>query len=172
MKTKRPKEKYRYCFPNFLAKAMANVDMKTQMQSSMLSQFLLLIGLTVMVCFMVFSKQMTGFYKFMVIFNLLAGWLLITSYLITTYQQYVSYAGAIGYNPQAEKAAIKRKGNIFKRIILAIKKKKKLKSSGLVPLLVNDALKNMDKAEGTQKQLEKIPKENSLIESKGGRKNG
>lgn len=172
MKTKKPKEKYKYCFPNFLAKAMAKVDMRTQMESSMLSQFLLLIGLSIMVCFMVFSKQMTGFYKFMVIFNLLAGWLLITSYLITTYQQYTNYAEAIGYNPQAEKAAIKKKGNIFKRIILAIKKKKKLKSSGLVPNFVEDALKNMDKAEGTQKQLEEIPKENSLIELKGGRKNG
>lgn len=155
MKTKKPKEKYSYCFPNFLAKAMAKVNMRTQMESSMLSQFLLIIGLSIMVLYIIFSQQVSGFYKFMVIFNLLCGWLLISSYLITTYQQYTSYAGAIGYDPQAERAAIKKRGNIFKRIIIAIKNKKKKKSTGLVqssstglvPNFVKDALKNMEKME-------------------------
>ena len=158
-KQKKPKEKHRYVFPNFLAKAMSKVSMRAQMESSMLSQFLLLIGLSIMVIYIIFSRDVGGFYKFMVIFNLLCGFLLISSYLVTTYQQYVSYAGAIGYDPAAEKAAVRKRGNIFKRIIMAIKnKRKKKKSSGLVPNFVNDALKNMEKMDGTQKKLEEIPK--------------
>lgn len=123
-KNKKTKEKFSYVFPNILAKAMAKVDMRTQMESSMLSQFLLIIGLSIMILYMIFTKQTTGFYKFLVIFNLLCGWLLISSYLITTYQQYTSYATAMGYDPAAEKAAVRKKGNIFKRIKIAIRNKK------------------------------------------------
>ena len=74
-------------------------------------------------------------------FNLVCAWFLITSYLVTTYQQYTSYMEAMGFDPAAEKTAIKKKGNILKRIIKAIKEKKKRKI--LAPTLVNDALKNM-----------------------------
>jgi len=157
-KTKKPKEKYRYCLPNFLAKGMAKVDFRAQMQAGMLSQFLLLIGLSIMVVFMIFSGQTTGFYKFIVIFNLLCGWLLISSYLVTTYGQYVSYAEAIGYDPQAERAAVKKQGNIFKRIRNAIRRRKERKNkilvSGLVPSIVKDALENMEKMEEIPKGLE------------------
>ena len=98
-KTKKPKEKHRYVFPNFMAKAMAKVSMRAQMEAGMMSQGLLLLGLTAMVLFMIFSQQTTGWYKFMVIFNLLCGWFLISSYLVTTYHQYVSYAEAMGFPP-------------------------------------------------------------------------
>jgi len=172
MKTKKPKEKYKYAFPNFLAKGMAKVSMRTQMESSMLSQFLLIIGLTIMVLFMIFSRQTTGFYKFLIIFNLLCGWLLISSYLVTTYQQYTSFMGAMGYDPQAERAAVKRKGNIFKRIILAIKNKRKKKleaniiSNSSVPNLVSDALKNMEEMKETQIGPEEILKEHNKFQNK------
>jgi len=157
-KNKKPKEKHRYVFPNFLAKGMSKVDMRTQMEAGMLSQFLLLIGLTIMVLFMIFSQQTNGFYKFLVIFNLLCGWLLISSYLVTTYQQYVSYSEAMGFDPDAEKKAVKKQGNIFKRIRNAIKnkKKKKIEHLGLVPSIVNDALKNMEKMEEIPKELEEL----------------
>ena len=163
MKTKKPKEKHRYVFPNFLAKGMAKVSMRAQMEAGMMSQFLLLIGLSTMVLFMIFSKQTTGWYKFMVIFNLICGWFLISSYLVTTYQQYVSYAEAIGYDPAAERAAVKKKGNIFKRIIMAIKRKrkKKIKQTGLVPGIVNDALTNMKKIEQVPGELKEFPGENT-----------
>jgi len=156
-KQKKEKEKFSYVFPNVLAKAMSKVDMRAQLEASMLSQFLLLIGLSAMVLYIIFTRQTSGFYKFMIIFNLLCGWVLISSFLITTYQQYTSYGEAMGFDPKAEKAAVKKKGNIFKRIMLAIKNKKK--SKGLTPNFVEDALKNMEKAEGTQRSLEEIPKE-------------
>ena len=165
MKTKKPKEKHRYVFPNFMAKGMAKVSMRAQMEAGMMSQFLLLIGLSAMVLFIIFSRQTTGWYKFMVIFNLLCGWFLISSYLVTTYQQYVSYSEAMGFDPAAEKAAVKKKGNIFKRIKLAFKnrKKKKMKQkeliqnseSGLVSGIVNDALINMENIEDIPKKDER-----------------
>ena len=169
MKTKKPKEKHRYVFPNFMAKGMAKVSMRAQMEAGMMSQFLLLLGLTAMVLFMIFSKQTTGWYKFMVIFNLICGWFLISSYLITTYNQYTSYAEAMGFDPAAEKAAVKKKGNIFKRIILAIKnkRKKKLEAKILVPTLVNDALTNMEKMEDIPKgEIEQVPKELKEVQDK------
>ncbi len=104
------KEKHRYILPNFLAKAMSKVDMRAQMQASIMSQFLLIIGLTMMVIFMIVSHQTSGLYKFIVIFNLLCGFVLISSYLITTYDQYRNYSEAMGFDPAAEKAAVKKKG--------------------------------------------------------------
>jgi len=130
-RTKKPKEKHRYVLPNFLAKAMSKVDMRAQMQASILSQFLLIIGLTFMVIFMIISTQTTGLYKFIVIFNLLCGFVLISSYLITTYDQYKNYSEAMGFDPAAEKAAVKKKGNIFKRIKLSIKNKRAKKRKNI-----------------------------------------
>ena len=157
---KRTKEKYKYAFPNFFARAMSKVSMRAQMESSMMSQFLLLIGLTVMVLFMIFSHQTSGFYKFMVIFNLVAAWFLITSYLITTYQQYTSYMEAMGYDPEAEKAAIKKKGGILRRIKEAIKNKKKKKQGekGLAPDLVDNALKSMEEVRGFKENMNEVIK--------------
>jgi len=152
--TKKPKEKHRYVFPNILAKAMAKVDMRAQMESSMLSQFLLIIGLTLMVIFMIISHQTSGLYKFIVIFNLLCGWVLISSYLVTTYQQYTSYASAMGFDPAAEKAAVKKKGHIFKRIKLAIKnkhaKKKSKKSNISINIESKDIPANTEMKGGTE----------------------
>ena len=124
------KEKYSYCFPDFLAKAMSKVDFRTQMEAGMLSQFLLILGLSIMMIFLLFAEQTSGFYKFMIIFNLACGWLLISSYLITTYQQYTSYMEALGIDPEEEKKRVKRRGNIFKRIWLAIKSKYYTKLKG------------------------------------------
>jgi len=113
------------------------------MEASMMSQFLLIIGLSIMVLYIIFSKQVSGFYKFVVIFNLICGWVLISSYLVTTYQQYTNFMEAMGFDPQAEKAEIRKRGNIFKRIIRAVKNKRK-KSDRLVPNLVEDASKSME----------------------------
>jgi len=46
-KMTKKQRKYSYCFPNFLAKAMAKVDFRAQMESGMLSQFFLIVGLSI-----------------------------------------------------------------------------------------------------------------------------
>lgn len=138
--TKKQKEKYKFVFPNFLAKAMAKVDMRTQMESSMLSQGLLLIGLTIMAVLMIWtSSARSTFSTIMIVFNLCAAWLLMSSYLVTTYQQYTNYMEAAGYDPQAEKVKVKASGNIFKRISNAIKAKK-VKKEFKVPTLIGNAM--------------------------------
>jgi len=136
------KEKYKYCFPNFMAKAMAKVDFRAQMEAGMLSQFLLICGLTAMMLFLMFTQQTSGFYKFMIIFNLACGWLLISSYLVTTYQQYTSYMDALGIDPEEEKRRVKLRGNIFKRIWLAIKGNKKinLKEDNTLEIIKEDII--------------------------------
>ena len=49
---KKPKEKYKFVFPNAMAKMMAKVNMRTQMESSMLSQGLLDSGMGFIVSYM------------------------------------------------------------------------------------------------------------------------
>ena len=167
------KEKHRYVFPDILAKAMSKVDMRAQMQASMLSQFLLIIGLTIMVLFMIISNQTTGLYKFIVIFNLLCGWVLISSYLITTYQQYTHFSTQMGFDPAAEKAAVKKKGHIFKRIKIAIKNKhaKKMKDKELPEEAVKGLISSLeDVKEGKyetvknyeEKEMKDIPLEKEM----------
>jgi len=138
--TKKPKEKYKFVFPNAMAKVMSKVNMRTQMESSMLSQGLLLIGLTIVAILMIWtSGDRSVFSTIMIVFNLCAAWLLMSSYLVTTYQQYTNYMEAAGYDPQAERAKVKASGNIFKRISNA-KKAKKVKEEFKVPTLIGDAM--------------------------------
>lgn len=110
------KEKYRYVFPDILAKTMNKIDMRAQMQAGMLSQFLLLVGLSLMVIYMVFFGPSDIVYKILIIFNMTCGWVLISSTLVTTYQQYTNYMAAMGFDPEAEKREVRKRGNIFKRI--------------------------------------------------------
>ncbi len=144
MKDKKPK--HNYVFPEKMANFMAKVDFRTQMEAGMMSQFLLLIGLTVLMFFMILFQPGTWWYKGMVIFNMAAGWLLIGSYLVTTYQQYVAYMEAMEIDPDEERKKVKKKGNIVKRIIMAMKNRR-IKKQSIVPQLVFDALESKKKIE-------------------------
>ena len=111
------KEKHSYCFPDFMAKAMKKVDFRTQLEASMLSQFLLIIGLTLMVIMNLVAGSGNLWTKIIVTFNLICGWVLISSYLVTTYQQYTSYMNARGFDAREEKKESRLKGNLIQRII-------------------------------------------------------
>lgn len=80
-----------YIFPDFLAKAMSKIDMRTQFEASMLSMTLMLIGMIITIIYFVIYFDFQTWYKIVLIFNGLAGFLFMSSYLTTTYQQYVSY---------------------------------------------------------------------------------
>ncbi|MFA5396176.1 MAG: hypothetical protein WC346_09240 [Methanogenium sp.] len=121
-------DKYSYIFGQKLSNLMNRIDMRTQLESSMMSMFLLLIGLSLMVIYMaIFSLAGWG-YKILIIFNMLCGWVLIGSNLVTTKHQYNSYMEAMNIDPKAEKKAMKARGNIFKRIRLSQQMKKKKKN--------------------------------------------
>jgi hypothetical protein len=96
-KEKRPKNKldHKYVFPNFLASAMKNTDVKTQLRAAMLSMLLLLIGMILMSVYTIIYLQQGWIFKGLILFNVAAGFLFMTSYLVTTFQQYVSYMAAI-----------------------------------------------------------------------------
>jgi len=126
-KHKEDAEKYSYCFPKGVASTMGKISMRSQMEASMLSQFLLLIGMTIMIVYMLITKQSSVLYKIIITFNLLCGFLLIGSYLVTTYNQYTSFMGSMGYDPKQEKEMVRKRGNLFKRIKLARKEAKERK---------------------------------------------
>ena len=143
MKNKK-KEKLSFVFPNIMARMMKKIDMRAQLEASMMSMFLILIGMTVMVIYLIIYGQMGLFYKGLIVFNLLCGFVLISSFLVTTYHQYISFMEISGIDPDKHKEEIKKRGNIFKRIKLALKKKQNIELNP-APQLVQDAVENMIK---------------------------
>ena len=140
------KEKHSYVFPDLMAKMMKKIDMRTQMESSLLSMFMIMVGMILMATYLFFFTEGSAYYKGLILFNLGCAFLFISSFLVTTYQQYVSYMDLMGIDQRDHKAEIKKRGNIFKRIYLAIKNrkpKKKKKDEGFPVLsLVEEALSN------------------------------
>lgn len=118
------KVKNKYIFPDFLALAMSKVSMRTQLESSLMSEFLLMCGMILMGIYTIFYSQQGLFFKVGIALNLFFGFLFMSSYLVTTFQQYQNYLETMGIDTEAEKKAIKAKGNIFKRIWLAWKNRK------------------------------------------------
>jgi len=151
--SKKQKEKYKFCFPDPMAKMMKKVDMRTQMESSLFSMFLVLISMSLMAVYLILFAEGTLVYKIIVVANLLCGFLFIFSFLITTYHQYISYMEILGIDPEEHKREIKKRGNILKRIYLAIKEnkaKKKLEKEKteqnkiLTPTLLEEAKNNLE----------------------------
>ena len=138
--SKKEKEKLKFIFPDIMSKFMKKVDMRVQMESSMMSISLIMIGMITMVIYLSIYGQMGWFYKGLIIFNLLCGFVFISSFLVTTYHQYLSYMEMANIDPEKERREILKKGNIFKRIKLAMKRKKKKE---MAPQLVEDATQRM-----------------------------
>lgn len=90
-----PKKQSTYIFPNFIAKSMSKASPKVQYESSMMGTFLILVSITLTWVYYVFFTQMSVLGKVFVAFNALAGYLMLSSMLVTTYQQYQQYLQAI-----------------------------------------------------------------------------
>jgi len=84
------KKSYNYCIPSPMAKFMSMIDDRTQMEASMLSMFLLMIGLLLFTTYTILYIDWNWWMKGMTIFNSLCGVLFMFSYLVTTFQQYQS----------------------------------------------------------------------------------
>jgi glucan phosphoethanolaminetransferase (alkaline phosphatase superfamily) len=89
------KLKHKYIFPNIMANMMKNIDMKTQLEASMMSMFLLLAGMMLMSIYTFLYLTQGMVFKILLVFNLLAGFIFMSSFLVTTYQQYLSFMDAI-----------------------------------------------------------------------------
>jgi len=84
-----------YIFPSPMAKIMSVVSPKVQYESSMLGTALLCLSVVITSVYYIFFTQSNWFVKGFVIFNGLAGLLLLGSMLVTTYQQYLQYMQAV-----------------------------------------------------------------------------
>jgi len=92
VKKKKKKSKGNYCFPSPLAKIMEKVDIRTQYEASLLSMSFILVGLFISAFYMMFFVSgLQGWYKVVSIINLIAGFIFLSSFLVTTFQQYKSY---------------------------------------------------------------------------------
>ncbi len=162
MTKKKEKEKLKFIFPNMMAKMMKNVDMRTQMESSIMSMFMILVGMCLMTIYLIFFGDMGIVYKCLILFNLCCAFLFISSFLVTTYQQYVSYMEMAGIDPNKHREEILKRGNIFKRIKIAIQNRKKRKEEGKKleqPPIVKDAIENMIKIKQEElKDMKKLEK--------------
>lgn len=103
--------KHTYFFPNFVGRAMARVDMRTQLEASMVSMTLILIGLILTTVYILFFVAFPLWYKITVVINLLAGFGFITSNLVTTFQQYQSYLSAVEFQAQLKDSEMKGGSN-------------------------------------------------------------
>lgn len=84
-------EKHSYALPDVMAKAMKTVDMRTQYESSILSTFLIMIGITSMAVYFIFLTDVGLTMKILTGMNSLFGLFFMYSNLVTVYQQYVIY---------------------------------------------------------------------------------
>lgn len=126
-KKNKEKEKFKFIFPNIMSKMMKEVPMRVQLESSLISMFLIMISLSFMVFYLLFFGEGSIAYKIILTINLVCGFMFISSFLVTTYQQYISHMEMMGYDPKKEKEEVRKRGNIFKRIGLAIKERNKIK---------------------------------------------
>ncbi len=127
VKEKKDKEKLRFFFPSKIAERMKKIDTRTQLEASMSSMALIMVGMLLLAVHqLIYSEQGWVFISLMV-FNMLCGFLFLGSYLVTTYQQWVNHMEIMGIDPDKEKVAVKSKGNIVRRIMLAIRTKNERK---------------------------------------------
>lgn len=141
------KEKLKFIFPNIMAKMMKNIDMRAQLESSMISMFMIMIGMTLTVIYTTFFVEMAITYKCLLIFNLFCAFIFISSFLVTTYQQYISYMTMAGIDPDKHRKEILKRGNIFKRIKIALdnRKKRKQGKKNKRLVIIDEAIENMIK---------------------------
>lgn len=95
--------KHRYVFPNIMAKWMSKVDQRTQYEASIMGNLLILAGLIWFGVMMTFFSQSTLTFKIMADFNVVAGFILLSSSMVTQYQQYKAYMEAMESMKEIEK---------------------------------------------------------------------
>jgi len=86
-----PQEPHAYALPDIMARVMKNVDMRTQYESSILSMFFIMVGMIAFTIYLVFLTDFSLIFKILTAFNSFFGIIFMLSYLVTTYQQYISY---------------------------------------------------------------------------------
>lgn len=95
------KPKNNYIFPDFLGKWMSKVDLKTQYEATMLSMSFMMLGLIVSAVYLLlYIDSFQMWYKIFLVINMVAGLIFMSSNLVTTFQQYKSYAEALEFQEE------------------------------------------------------------------------
>jgi len=89
------KTKGNYVFGKKGGSTMNKISPRTQYEAAMLSMIFIMIGLIAMSIYMPFT-DISLFLKIFIPFNSLCGLVLLSSFLITTFQQYQSYLAVMG----------------------------------------------------------------------------
>lgn len=101
------KVKNKYIFPNVMAKVMAKIDMRTQFEASMMSMTLIFLGMVASIIYLPIYTDFGVVYKVFLVVNLLAGMGFISSFLVTTYQQYQSYMEHVDFQKEMKGGTLK-----------------------------------------------------------------
>lgn len=96
IKMENKKTKGNYVFPNIMAKMMKGISQRTQFEAELMSLTFILIGLLIMAIFTVFFTNTSVFVKVMVSVNAIAGFVFLSSRLVTSFQQYNQFLTAMG----------------------------------------------------------------------------
>jgi len=86
-----------YMFPSPMAKLMEKIDQRTQYESSMLSVIGILLGMITIALYSIIFTGVTPFMKVMIGINTIAAFFFLSSSLVTTYQQYITYLESIEF---------------------------------------------------------------------------
>ena len=87
----RQKEEHSYIFPKKMARIMAVIDQRTQYESALLSMTFIMIGMLALTIYMDFFTAQTLLFKIMFTFNIVCGFFLMGSFLITQFQSYIQF---------------------------------------------------------------------------------
>lgn len=92
---KKKKQTGNYVFPSILANIMKKVSTRTQLEAEMMSISCILLGILVLGFITLFSG-LSGWVKFITIINMCAAFVLLSSRLVTSFQQYQNYLNSMG----------------------------------------------------------------------------
>jgi hypothetical protein len=98
------KSKNNYIFGDLLGKAMSKIDLRTQLEASMMSMSLMAFGLIITMTYLITYMDFPTWYKITLAINGLAGIVFMWSFLITTFQQYKSYMEVIEFQKQEKQS--------------------------------------------------------------------
>jgi len=86
--------KHRYVFPSIMAKWMAKIPQKTQYEASMMSTLFMLVGILYFIVISILgTASLTS--RIVLTVELIAAFVLLSSQLVTQFQQYQSYCQAM-----------------------------------------------------------------------------
>ena len=80
---------------SIISKMMSGLSTQYQMEASMISLVIILIGMTLIACYSIFFLNLNMFMRIMIGINSVAGFVFLSSFFITQYQQYKSFMSAL-----------------------------------------------------------------------------